>query len=72
MLHESVDRAVLDAYGWPDIEVPPFCGATPAQLETFEDDVLDGLFDLNEQRAREEAHLASMRGDQIPRPKRKA
>lgn len=58
-LHEAVDRAVLDAYGWSKIQVPPYCGATAAQLETFEDDVLDGLFDLNERRAREEARLGA-------------
>ncbi|MCU0697706.1 MAG: N-6 DNA methylase [Myxococcaceae bacterium] len=58
-LHEALDRAVLDAYGWADITVPPYCGATPAQLEIFEDDVLDRLFDLNERRAKEEALLAA-------------
>ena len=58
-LHEAVDRAVLDAYGWNDVKVPPFCGATPAELEAVEDDVLDRLFDLNERRAREEALLAA-------------
>lgn len=58
-LHESVDRAVLDAYGWSDIPVPPYCGATPAQLEAFEDEILDRLFDLNERRAKEEALLAA-------------
>jgi|SRR5215217_2726473 len=55
-LHEDVDRAVLGAYGWSDIQVPPYCGATPKQLEAFEDEVLDRLFDLNAQRAHEEAH----------------
>lgn len=58
-LHEQVDRAVLDAYGWTDLEVPPYYGATAEQLEAFEDDVLDRLFDLNERRARDEALLAS-------------
>ncbi|RKI00699.1 hypothetical protein D7Y15_37670 [Corallococcus sp. AB030] len=58
-LHEAVDRAVLDAYGWTDVQVPPYCGATAAQLEAFEDDVLDRLFDLNAQRAREEALLGA-------------
>ncbi|MDP2273795.1 MAG: N-6 DNA methylase [Archangium sp.] len=58
-LHEEVDRAVLDAYGWTDVKVPPYCGATPAELEAFEDDVLDRLFDLNERRAKEEGLLAS-------------
>ena len=56
-LHEAVDRAVLDAYGWSDVQVPPYCGATASQFETFEDEVLDRLFDLNERRAREEALL---------------
>ncbi|MCP3061074.1 N-6 DNA methylase [Myxococcus sp. K38C18041901] len=55
-LHVAVDQAVLDAYGWEDIQVPPYCGATPRQLEAFEDEVLDRLFDLNERRAYEEAH----------------
>ncbi|WP_338045005.1 type IIL restriction-modification enzyme MmeI, partial [Myxococcus vastator] len=55
-LHEDVDRAVLSAYGWSDIQIPPYCGATPKQLEVFEDEVLDRLFDLNAQRAHEEAH----------------
>jgi hypothetical protein len=58
-LHEAVDRAVLDAYGWSDVQVPPYCGATAAQLEAFEDDVLDRLFDLNERRAHEEALLGA-------------
>lgn len=50
-LHEDIDRAVLAAYGWQDIPVPPYCGATAADLEAFEDEVLDRLFDLNAQRA---------------------
>ncbi|GMT98099.1 N-6 DNA methylase [Corallococcus caeni] len=60
-LHVAVDQAVLDAYGWNDIHAPPYCGATAAQLEAFEDDVLDRLFDLNERRAYEEAHPTSRR-----------
>lgn len=58
-LHEELDRAVLAAYGWTDIAVPPFCAATPAQLEAFEDEVLDRLFALNERRAKEEVLLAT-------------
>jgi hypothetical protein len=54
-----VDRAVLEAYGWSKVQVPPYCGATAAQLEAFEDDVLDRLFDLNERRAREAARLGA-------------
>ncbi|WP_235685894.1 DNA methyltransferase [Corallococcus silvisoli] len=60
-LHETVDQAVLDAYGWKDLHAPPYCGATASQLEAFEDDVLDRLFDLNERRAHEEAHPGSRR-----------
>ena len=58
-LHEQLDRAVLDAYGQSHIEVPPYCGADPTTLERFEDEVLDFLFALNEQRAKEEAKAAS-------------
>lgn len=58
-LHEAVDRALLDAYGWSDVQVPPYGGATAAQREAFEDDVLDRLFDLNERRAREEAYRSA-------------
>ena len=53
-LHEAMDRAVLDAYGWTDLEVPPFCPATPTEqkaLETFQDQVIDRLFVLNAERA---------------------
>jgi hypothetical protein len=56
-LHEEMDRAVLDAYGWTDIVVPPFCPSTPAEqkaLETFQDQVIDRLFVLNAERAEEE------------------
>lgn len=60
-LHVAVDQAVLDAYGWNDIHAPPYCGATASQLEAFEDEVLDRLFDLNERRAYEEAHPTSRR-----------
>ncbi|MFY2562605.1 DNA methyltransferase [Corallococcus terminator] len=60
-LHVAVDQAVLDAYGWKDIQAPLYCGATPKQLEAFEDEVLDRLFDLNAQRAHEEAHPTARR-----------
>jgi hypothetical protein len=56
-LHEEMDRAVLDAYGWTDIVVPPFCPATVVEqkaLETFQDQVIDRLFVLNAERAEEE------------------
>ncbi len=58
-LHEAVDRAVLDTYGWTDIKVPPYCGASAAELEQFEDAVLDRLFELNAQRAKEEALISA-------------
>lgn len=57
-LHEEMDRAVLAAYGWTDLQVPPF--ATPAtepdrrRLEQFTDDAIDRLFILNSQRAEQE------------------
>ncbi len=54
-LHEQVDRAVLSAYGWTDLEVPPYCPHAPADhqaLETFQDEVIDRLFILNAERTR--------------------
>jgi hypothetical protein len=54
-LHEQLDRAVLDAYGQSRIEVPPYVGATPEQLERFHDQVLDFLFTRNALLAKREA-----------------
>ncbi len=59
-LHEEMDRAVLDTYGWTDIKVPPFCLRTDedrAALQEFEDEVIDRLYVLNAERAREEERL---------------
>lgn len=56
-LHEEADRAVLDAYGWADIEVPPYCSKTDAEhaaVKAFEDEVIDRLFALNAERAAQE------------------
>ena len=56
-LHEEMDRAVLDAYGWSDLTVPPFCPMSAEEhkaLEAFQDAVIDRLFVLNAQRAEEE------------------
>jgi hypothetical protein len=56
-LHEEMDRAVLDAYGWTDIEVPPYCPLgddDKKKLERFEEEVIDRLFVLNAKRAEEE------------------
>jgi hypothetical protein len=52
----AMDRAVLAAYGWDDLEPPPF--TTPATADEkravagFEDAVIDRLFALNAERAR--------------------
>jgi hypothetical protein len=56
-LHEDMDRAVLAAYGWSDVPVPPFCPLTDDDreaLQRFEDEVIDRLYVLNAERAREE------------------
>lgn len=61
-LHEEMDRAVLAAYGWDDLAVPPY--GTPTSdaekkgLERFEDEVIDRLFALNAKRAEEERAAA--------------
>jgi len=54
-LHEQLDRAVLNAYGQSRIEVPPYTGASPEQLERFQDQVLDFLFTRNALLAKREA-----------------
>jgi hypothetical protein len=61
-LHEEMDRAVLDAYGWGDIPVPPYCPSNDddrAALQAFEGEVIDRLFVLNAQRAEEEKASAA-------------
>ncbi|HWA70755.1 MAG TPA: DNA methyltransferase [Polyangiaceae bacterium] len=52
--HEATDRAVLAAYGWTDILVPPYCPLTEhdkAAVRVFEDELVDRLFLLNSQRS---------------------
>lgn len=64
-LHEAMDRVVLDAYGWTEVEVPPFCPqseADQARLQAFEDEVIDRLYVLNAERAREEKRLGQKPG----------
>ncbi|WP_437681712.1 DNA methyltransferase [Sorangium sp. So ce131] len=59
-LHEEMDRAVLAAYGWTDIPIPPYCPLTDKDreaLQAFEDEVIDRLYVLNAERAREEQRL---------------
>jgi hypothetical protein len=61
-LHEEMDRAVLAAYGWSDIPVPPYgtptTDAERKALEAFEDEVIDRLFLLNAERAEKERKAA--------------
>ncbi len=59
------DRAVLAAYGWTDIAVPPYCPRTDedrAALQAFEDEVIDRLFVLNAERAAEEKRAGATVG----------
>lgn len=74
-LHEAMDRAVLDAYGWTDLAVPAYCPLTPgeaASLDAFKDEVIDCLYVLNAERAREEQRLGlgKKRGKQAQAPKK--
>jgi hypothetical protein len=67
-LHVELDRAVLAAYGWSDIEPPPFTAPVTEDeqraREAFDDEVIDRLFALNAERAAEERALAlTSRGD---------
>jgi hypothetical protein len=61
-LHEEMDRAVLAAYRWDDLAVPPYgtptSDAEKKALERFEDEVIDRLFALNAKRADEERAAA--------------
>lgn len=53
-LHEVMDRAVLEAYGWSDIKVPPYCPMNLEEevaLEAFSDEIIDRLYVLNAERA---------------------
>jgi hypothetical protein len=59
-LHEDMDRAVLAAYGWSDVPVPAFCPFSDDDrdaIHAFEDEVIDRLYVLNAERAREEERL---------------
>jgi hypothetical protein len=67
-LHEDMDRAVLEAYNWSGLTVPPFCSTTPEQersLGQFQDAIIDRLFLLNAERASAEGRLrvAKVEGD---------
>ncbi len=59
-MHEEMDRAVLAAYDWSDVVVPPYCPKSDAEraaVQAFEDEVIDRLYVLNAERAREEERL---------------
>jgi MmeI, target recognition domain/Eco57I restriction-modification methylase len=61
-LHEAMDRAVLDAYGWTDVTVLPFCPKAPEEQQAlghFREAVIDRLFALNAARAAEEQRLGT-------------
>lgn len=67
-LHEQMDRAVLDAYGWSDVAVPPYCPLSDADreaIQAFEDEAIDRLYVLNAERAREEELLG--KGEKKPK-----
>ncbi|MDI1450906.1 DNA methyltransferase [Polyangium sp. 6x1] len=60
-LHEEMDRAVLTAYGWSDLPVPPYCahsGEDRAAQQRFEDEVIDRLYMLNATRVEAEEEEA--------------
>ena len=63
-LHAALDRAVLGAYGWPDITVPaittPRTAAERRAVATFEDTILTRLLALNAARAADEAAASNM------------
>ncbi len=69
-LHEEMDRAVLAAYGWDDLAVPPYgtptSDAEKKALERFEDEVIDRLFALNAKRAEEERVAAEREAAKTP------
>jgi hypothetical protein len=55
--HEAMDVAVLAEYGWDNVKVPAFCAKTANDTraqETFKSKVIDLLYELNAQRAKEE------------------
>jgi hypothetical protein len=59
-LHQRMERAVLDAYGWTDLAVPPYCPLSDADqqaIQAFEDEVVERLYVLNAERSRDEVRL---------------
>jgi len=52
-LHQELDRAVLSAYGWDDIDVPPYTepDASKDPTHSFASTICDRLLQLNHQRS---------------------
>jgi len=73
-LHEALDRAVLEAYGWSDIAVPPLCPKSDTEralLESFQDEVIDRLYLLNAERAKyEESRGLGKKKPALAKPKK--
>lgn len=76
-LHLEVDHAVLRAYGWSDIAVPPFVEyaaddesdealATRSAQDAFRDEVMDRLYALNAARARGHRKAPKAKGSATP------
>lgn len=72
-LHVELDRAVLQAYGFENIEVPPYTtpldDAERTARDAFEDQIIEALFRLNADRAAAES-LASPPPPEDPKPPR--
>lgn len=66
-LHEQLDEAVLNAYGWRDLAVPRYSGfgsASSIEGDTFADSIAGRLFELNAERARGEPAAS----EHLPKP----
>lgn len=74
--HELLDQTVLAAYGWSDIEVPPYPNPTTEEeqerLQAFEDEIIDRLFALNSQLAERERILGVYSATKVKVSKQKA
>lgn len=79
-LHEALDRAVLEAYGWSDLAVPSYCSMSEeedAARKVFTNEVIDRLYVLNAERAAEEERRglngrSAAKGSTSRKPKKKA
>jgi hypothetical protein len=74
ILHENLDRCVLDAYGWLDISVPSYCPVGRAEeddFQEFEDEIIDRLYILNAERVAEEERQGLTRAATQKKPPKK-